>query len=381
MMKKILISLILLFTIFNNKINAISLSSKKYIVYDLINEKIIESSEDLQVQLNSLLDLVVVAVASENLSFEKNFKVSVKAKNVAEEFKSDIYANEEIKMKDLSYLSLYKQSDDSLNVLIENISDTPLNFYTFLNNKLGSLGLEKTMITSSYANSSVFDILKIFTYYLDNHLLTEIFTNNIYVLSETNKNQSRELNNPFKYQNLSGYVDLNANHNLIARYKDDNIDLLFLVLDNQSVESAYNDLDVLYHNAIKEYDYLNLKTEIKDINIDIKEDLILKAKVKFYLKEDDLIYYPTISDKVVYDIDINNRNNFQDIEAIAIVYHADKVIKEVILDKEVQVFDDDNTNIIKKAKGYFDLFSILVLFYFILNLFKKILNYLRDIAF
>ena len=253
MVKKI-ISFITIFFLSFNIINAeeINLTSEKYILYNLNDNKILlEKDSNEKTQIASLTKIMSVIVSIENI---KNFDEEVTI--TSEMLKGLTWDIATIKLKegdivtynDLLYAAMLPSAADAVNALALSLSGSYENHLIMMNAKAKELGLKNTHysnvigLTDEDNYSSAYDISQLLMYALKNKKFKEIFETKNYTLSNGKKIATTIIKYDNKYilGSKTGYTT-KAGRCLASISSENGVDYLFVTLNNYKGGHLYID--------------------------------------------------------------------------------------------------------------------------------------------
>lgn len=353
-MKKVIILIImLLLPISVSALKYPEISSKKAIIYDLTDDKVVyEKNSNDVTSIASLTKIMTTITAIENIK-DLDQKVTITA-NMLNQVRWDasiagLKVGDVVSYRDLLYASILPSGADATIALAVSTSGSVNNFVTKMNNKAKELGLTNTHyvnvtgLDATGHKSSASDVLKLLQYCLQNQTFKKIYTTKQYTLSN-NLSVYSTINTYNKTMNLdtsrilgskTGFT-LEAGSCISALFNSDDHEYLMVLLNAERTDNkSYNIIDTLdlikfiddnYNNiAIVQKDSvvktINIKYSSKDTyDIKASEDVTLYLPIDY---NKDLI-------KIEYDgLDtISSKNKIDDIIGTVKYYYDNNLVKE-----------------------------------------------------
>lgn len=198
---------------------------------------------------------------------------------------------EEISVKSLLEVLLIHSANDSANVLAEYISGSIDSFVDLMNQKATELGCTNTHFTNTngiqdenhYSTAS--DLAIIAKYCMQNSTFRTLVAMKSCTIPATNKSEQRKYINTndsiiesSEYYRedcigiKTGYTS-QAKNCLISACRDNDIELIAVLLYSPHLADRYADLDTLYEYGYKVYPLLNIPTENEELNIETETSI------------------------------------------------------------------------------------------------------------
>lgn len=314
MLKKIInIFLILFFSVTIIYADEVKLTSDKYILYNLNENKVLlEKDSHKETQIASLTKIMTVIISIENV---KDFnKEVIITKEMLKGLTWDIAtiglkSGDKVTYNDLLYATMLPSAADAVNALALSINGSYENHLMIMNAKAKELELNNT----HYSNviglydkdnySSAYDISKLLLYCLKNKKFKEIFETKTYTMSNGKKIDTtiKKYDSPYIKGSKTGFTT-KAGRCIASISSINGVDYLFVTLNNynkiptyinETVNTyKYYENNYSYKNIIDENDIIvTLKTKYaKEKNIDIKVDKEYTYYLKNDFNKDDLTY-------------------------------------------------------------------------------------------
>jgi len=314
MVKKI-ISIFLFFFLGLIVISAeeVKLTSEKYILYNLNDNKILlEKDSHDETQIASLTKIMTSIIAIENIK-DFNEKVVI-TKEMLNGLTWDIATiglkvGDTVTYNDLLYAIMLPSAADAANAIAITTSGSYKKHLELMNSKVKELGLKNThysnVIGLSDENnySSAYDISKILLYALKNDKFKEVFVAKTYTMSNGKvlNTTIKKFDNEYILGSKTGYTSA-AGRCLASISSSNGVNYLFVTLNNykgghlyidETINTyKYYDENYSYKDIINENDVVaTLKTKYaKEKTIDIKLDKNYMYYLKNDFKKEDLIY-------------------------------------------------------------------------------------------
>lgn len=311
-MKKILITLVVAFSLVTN-VNALELSSKDVILYNLNEDKIIyEENKDEQTSIASLTKIMTTLVAIEHIdnmndtvTMTKNMFTGLTEENAAV---IGLDVGQEVTYEDLLYGMFIASGADATRGLAISLAGSEEKFVTWMNEKAKSLGLNNTNFVNTTGldeednYSTVNDVAKLLISALKNDTFNKIFKTSSYTLSDDSMTLHSTLTKTASTYNLdvsyfegakTGYT-LDAGKCLASLAYDEENDIHYLLVTTKAsidTDNAYHILDAtkIYNYYFKNYKYHNL-VDKGDLIITLPTKYGKVSSVNFYA-DSDIKYY------------------------------------------------------------------------------------------
>lgn len=311
-MKKITFSIviivILLFPLNVLAITYPDINSKKAIVYDMTDDKILyEKDIDSVSSIASLTKIMTTIVAIENIDdLGKTITITDEMLSLVrwDASVAGLQVGDKVTYKDLLYASILPSGADATIALAISTSGSVQSFTDKMNAKAKEIGLANT----HYVNitgldeddhySTVADILTLLKYALHNPLFKEIYTtksytlsNNLEVYSTINMyNRTMGLDTKRILGSKTGYT-LNAGYCISALMNSDEHDILIILLDAENINNVfYNIADTL-----ELIDFID--SNYNTINLFEKDTVVKTLAIKNGKKD---TYEVKVSDTIEY---------------------------------------------------------------------------------
>lgn len=315
-----LIICIISFILFFNVINAseTNLNSKRYILYNLNDTKVIDSKKEHErVSIASLTKMMSVIVAIENIN-NLDKKVTITSDMVDhiawDVMKVGFKKGEKYTYRDLLYAAILPSAADAVNALAISISGSEKAFVKLMNDKVKELGLEDTKFANVVGlydknnYSSAYDVAQILIYSLKNETFKEVFTTKKYKMSNgkvlkstlTRYNEKLKADVSFIKGSKTGFID-ESGYCLASIATLSDVDYLFVSLnakkspmhiEDHITEYKYFDKNFGYKEVLSEGEKLfDLETKYaKESIIEIKSPITITKYLKNNFKKSDLVY-------------------------------------------------------------------------------------------
>lgn len=312
-MEKRLIKFILIISLFFSVVNAseVDLSSKRYILYNLNDNEVIDScNEHEHSNIASLTKIMTVIVAIEDIDdFNKEVIITKDMiKGIARDVvKVGFKEGEKVTYNDLLYGALLRSGADAVNALALSTYNKNMDeFISKMNSKAIELGLKDTHfqnVVGLYDKdnySSAYDMAQILLYSLNNEKFKSVFTTKEYTLSNGIKlTRSIEYYNRKSKEDLSfikgaktGFIE-EGGYSLATIATLNDVDYLFVSLNADKSPNQVLDHIKEYKYFSENYSYQDLLTtsdKITRLKADYSRekyiDLYYHTNIKKYLKND-----------------------------------------------------------------------------------------------
>ena len=305
MQKRLISFFVFFFFLFNINASEIELTSEKYILYNLNDNRVLlEKDSHDETQIASLTKLMTVLISIESIKdFNKKVTITSEMLNglTWDIATIGLKVGDEVTYNDLLYATMLPSAADAVNALAISMSGTYEKHLIKMNKKAEELGLKNTHysnvigLTDDDNYSSAYDISKLLIYALKNKKFKEIFETKSYIMS----NGKKILTTIYKYDSeyikgsKTGYTK-KAGRCLASISSNNGVNYLFVTLNNYNGQRLYidetantykyYDENYSYQDIIDENDVVaTLKTKYsKEKTIDIKLD----KEYLYYLKND-----------------------------------------------------------------------------------------------
>ena len=303
-MKKIVLVLVLFFSVFSVKAVEFDLKSTNAIFYNLDENTVLyEKNSDEKVAIASLTKIMTAIVSVENIDslegkvtlVKKDFDTLVENNASVAGFK----VNEEVTYEDLLYGLLLPSGADAAQALTRLIAGNEENFVKLMNEKAQELGMENTLFT----NETGLDVATMFKYALDNPTIRKIITSKSYTTSDGSLKLFSTVASSIASVGNMDYVlggktgtTSKAGRCLatIAEFNDNNY--LLVTVGAPMINTPYNVID---QRTIYEYFFTNYDMH----TIYSKEDTLLELETE-YADKDRITIHPQ------EDIEVYLKNNY-----------------------------------------------------------------------
>lgn len=311
-MKKIII-IIFTFFLFTINVNALNLSSKNIVLYNLNEDKIIyEQNKDKKTSIASLTKIMTTLVAIENID-DYNKELTIKStmfNGLAEQnaYVIGLKNNQIVTYNDLLYGMFLASGADATRAIAISVAGSEEKYVKLMNEKAKSLGMKNTNFKNTTGldeenqYSTVNDVAILLKEALKNKKFKEIFFTETYTFKDKTMTVKSSLKNTAKTYNYNvdyikgaktGYTyDAGKCLASIAIDEKNNIEYL-LITTNASTDKndAYHvkDAVTIYNYYFKNYKYHNLVNK-NDLLLTLKTKYSKENNIKIYAKED-IKYY------------------------------------------------------------------------------------------
>lgn len=369
-MKKLILLLLLLIPFTVKAITFPEINSKKAIVYDLTEEKVIydKNSEDVT-SIASLTKIMTTITAIENIK-DLEEKVTI-TEDMLNQVRWDasvagLKVGDVVTYRDLLYASILPSGADATIALAVSTSGSVNNFVKKMNAKATELGLTNTHyvnvtgLDATGHQSSAKDVLNLLLYCFKNPLFKQIYTTKQYTLSNnlsvysTLKSYSGSGINTSRILGSKTGFTLEAGVCISALFTSNAHDYLIVLLNAERIDNkSYNVID-----ALSLIDFID--NNYNNIAIIKKDDVIKTIKVKYgdsdtyeiKANEDIKLYLPSDYDKSLVKIDyegpdtISYKNKKNEVLGIVKYYYDNNLLKT----EEIKLQNDINFNIVSFLK-------------------------------
>jgi len=355
--KKIFTFLILSIILFSNSIvigadtASLNIYCPSVILIDSTTGKVLyEKNANEKMYPASVTKIMTAILVIENCNLTDIVKASYSAlESVPYDYSIiDIKLDEELTIEQLLYATMVPSACDASAVLAEHVSGSIENFATLMNQKATELGCTNTHFTNPggiyddnhYTTAN--DLAKISQYAMKNSIFRTIVLTKTYVIPNTNKSESRELNNtnlllepddsssPDNYYYRfatgikTGYTD-EGGYTLAASAKQENLEVISVVLGAGStadyLSERYLDTKNLFTFAfntytqrslvkkgdvLKQVEIKNATKKTKDLNLIVEDNITvliekinLNSEVDTVMKLKDDLQAPIIQGELV----------------------------------------------------------------------------------
>lgn len=345
--KKYLSKIFLFFFLFfyTLNINALTLESDKYILYNMNDEKILlEEKANEKAHIASLTKIMTTIVAIENIDdFDKKVTITY---DMVKDIEWDVAVvgfnvGETVTYNDLLHGSLLSSGADAVNALALSIGKTYPNFVKMMNDKVKELGLTKTHFANVVGlydeenYSTAYEVAEILKYALKNEKFKQVFETKNYTsttgrkMKSTVESYSERLNEDISYikGGKTGYINA-AGYCLATTSTIDDVNYMLVTLN------AYDGTSPHIKDAIKTYKYYSKNYSYQPI---VENNTIITTLNTIYAKE------KTIDIKANYYKESYLKNN----------YDKSKLKYEYQGIDEISYFMEQNTKL-GTVKVYFE---------------------------
>lgn len=277
-------------------VNALTLNSDKYILYNLNDDKVLlEEKSNEKAHVASLTKIMTTIVAIENID-DFNEKITI-TNDMIKDIEWDVAVvgfnvGEKVTYNDLLYGSLLSSGADAVNALALSVSDSYDDFVDLMNKKVKELGLKNTKFANVVGlydednYSTAYDMAQILKYSLENEKFKSVFETKKYTtttgrkLKSTVESYGERLNKDLSYikGGKTGYINA-AGYCLASTSEIDDVNYLLVTLN------AYNDSTYHIKDAIKTYTYYSENYSYQYI---VNKDTVITTLNTKYAKEDTL---------------------------------------------------------------------------------------------
>ncbi len=369
-MKKLILLLLLLIPFTVKALTFPEINSKKAIVYDLTEEKVIydKNSEDVT-SIASLTKIMTTITAIENIK-DLEEKVTI-TEDMLNQVRWDasvagLKVGDVVTYRDLLYASILPSGADATIALAVSTSGSVNNFVKKMNAKATELGLTNTHyvnvtgLDATGHQSSAKDVLNLLLYCFKNPLFKQIYTTKQYTLSNnlsvysTLKSYSGSGINTSRILGSKTGFTLQAGVCISALFTSNAHDYLIVLLNAERIDNkSYNVID-----ALSLIDFID--NNYNNIAIVKKNDVIKTIKVKYgdsdtyeiKANEDIKLYLPSDYDKSLVKIDyegadtISYKNKKNEVLGTVKYYYDNNLLKT----EEIKLQNDINFNIVSFLK-------------------------------
>ncbi len=401
-MKKLLVSVfsfLLCLSIINAK--EVSLNSKRYILYNLNENKVIDSNrEHERISIASLTKMMTVIVSIEKVK-DLDKKITITSQMVDsipwDVMKFGFKKGDVVTYRDLLYAAILPSAADAIYGLEISISGSEKAFVKLMNDKVKELGLKDTKFANGVGlyddnnYSSAYDVAQILEYGLKNETFKKVFTTKKYKMTN-----GKTLNSTLYYYgkkidedisfirgSKTGFID-ESGYCLASISSINGVDYLFVSLNANKTPQHIEDHIKEYKYFSKNYSYkeivnpedkmLTLSTKYaKEKSIDIYANVYKKVYLKNDFKKEDLVFeYNGIKEQTYF--------NKKKLLGHMTIKYNDKVLDEFDLFNDTKLHFDiiDYLKSNKKILAII-ICSLLGFIVLIVLMIKKILNLKVDI--
>ena len=330
-MQKIIVSIIS-FLLCISIVNAaeVNLNSKRYIMYNLNDNKVIYSKKEHErTSIASLTKIMTAIISIEN---EKNLdkKVTITSDMVDgipwDVMKYGFKNGERVTYRDLLYATMLPSAADAVYALEISISGSEKSFVKLMNQKVKELGLKDTKFANGVGlydknnYSSAYDMAQILEYGLKNATFKKIFTTRNYkmsngqTLTSTLLRFSEKSNEDISFikGSKTGHID-ESGYCLASIANLKNINYLLVTLNAPGQIDHIKDHVKAYNYFAKNYGYKEIVNEndklftletkyAKEKYIDIYPTKSVEAYLKNDFKKENLVFeYNGIKNQTYFD--------------------------------------------------------------------------------
>ena len=364
-MKKILLTLIILFSFIN--VSALEISSENYALYNLNNNEIVlEKNKDEFTQIASLTKIMTTIVAIENIeNFDETITMTSEMfRGLYEQnaYQIGLRVGEKVTYNDLLYGTLIASGADATRGLTISIAGSEEAYVELMNKKAKELKLENTVFKNPVGldeegqGSTLDDVATMLSYALKNEKFRTIFETQSYTLTNGRisfgssmlgyaRNYGYEVS--YIKGSKTGYT-LDAGRCLASIAYDKENDINYMLITTKAStdkKQAYHVLDAvnIYNYYFENYKYHTilekgkLLTTIKVKDSKLEEIKIEnKNEIKKYLKND----YNTDDIKIEYEgkEEVNFKDKKGDKLGVVKLYYQDKEVNsiDIYLEEEIK---------------------------------------------
>jgi len=300
----------------------ILVNSRIFAVYDRCSGRIIlGKDENKKSAMASTTKIMTAIVVIENSNLDDVVEVSVKAACTGGS-RLGLRQGDKISVRDLLYGLMLKSGNDAAVALAEHVAGSVENFANLMNNKVRELDLKNTHFVTPHGldnqnhYTTACELAKITDYSLNNEIFAKIVATKSYMVMVNgypkNINNTNELLGNFAgvYGVKTGFTN-NAGRCLVTAAKNENVDIITVVLQADTKRDRSNDSIKLINYVFKNYRKIDLEKMIDEIyddwiNTNLNRIHIDRAKKsKINLKRSKSKYQEIIVNSAnIKDIDI-----------------------------------------------------------------------------
>lgn len=357
-MKKVIVTVLLLFLMCISNVHAYSTSASSAILMDTETNRIIYSRNMNKVRSVASISKIMTAILA--IESGKLKDVVTIGEEIKPSYGSGIYVKvgEEITLEDLVYGLMLRSGNDAALAIAHYVSGDIEKFVEAMNKKAIEIGMKNTTFNNPSGLeddggnlSTAYDMAILSSYAIKNTTYQKIteaktykLTTNLNTYFWTNKNK---LLNTYKYitGGKTGFTDV-ARRTLVTNASKNNLNLTAVTLNDGN---DWSDHKALYEEAFGEY----RKTQIlKKGEINIIDEIYYKDE-SLYIKND--FYYPlniTEKDSIIIHFKLEKKVNYK---------NNDKVGELFVLMGDEEIYKDavyikaktPNQSLFDKIKGIF----------------------------
>ncbi len=256
-------------------LNALNINSNNYVVFDrLSNTVIFGRDENISVPMASTTKIMTAIIVLENIDLNELVEISKNASSIGGSV-INVSTGDVVTVLDLLYGLLLASGNDAAIALAEHTAGSIENFSILMNTKAKELGLSNTNFESPHGLDSenhfttATELAILSDYALSNEMFLKIVGTKQYTI--TIDNYTRTLTNTNEllgnYEGIygvkTGFTN-GANRCLVTACKQDDMDLICVVLGADTKDFRTSDSKKLLDYAFDNYSYVNIYNIINE---------------------------------------------------------------------------------------------------------------------
>lgn len=344
-MKKILISILLLYIIFPIRVSASVDTASSYILMDMSTNRVLLSKDkDSKRLIASITKIITSVIAIESGKLDDIVEVD---DTVLKAYGSGVYieVGEKIKLRDLLYGLMLRSGNDAAAMIAKYVAGSEDNFVNMMNNKAKEIGMKNTMfynasgLPTPHGNiSTVYDMAILTSYAMKNDVYREIVSTKDYKLTTDKKtyvwhNKNKLLKYDYITGGKTGYTE-ESGRTLVSTANIDNMNLAVVTIRDSDDWDTHTSLYDYAKNNYFAYKVLN-KNKFRVYGDKYYNNSTL------YIKND--VYLPLLKNEkksLTSHIILDKKDNY---------ITGDKVgINQILLNN--QILYEEDIYVIKNAK-------------------------------
>ncbi len=341
----------------------LELHSESVVLIDATTGVVLYSKDPfISMQPASITKIMTVYLALEYLELEDVLVASSTAIDNIDRQSSHIYLtyDEKITMENAAYATMLASANDAANVLAESVSGSQEAFATLMTDTAYQAQAMNTNFMNAHGlgdeshYTSAYDMAMITRMALQNEEFRTIFESATYAMEPTNKQDEvryfasgTELikKGEFYYEyalgGKTGWTE-DAGYTLVATAKKEDLELIAVVLNSDSVEDRYEDVVTLFEYGFENYQAHTIAAA--DFEQQTKQYLSgshVEADITFSQKEDLMMLLESDenSDALYFNYIYENEDNKDEVLCFVEIYVGANLLATIELDKEVVEYD------------------------------------------
>ncbi len=336
----------------------------------------------------SITKIMTVYLALENKEHDDVMIASETAIDSIDRQSSHIWLNydEEITVEDACYATLLASANDASNVLAEHVAGTQEAFAELMTNTAYDAQAMNVNFSNAHGlpdenhYASAYDMAMITRFALQNDEFRKIFETVKYTMQPTNKQSDQryfatgnELLKQGEYYyeyavgGKTGWTE-DSGYTLVATAKKDNLELIAVVMNSESVDQRYLDAVTLFEYGFENYIMHTIdSTDFTTQQMQVLNNDKVEADVTFTQKDSLMMILDATTelDSIYYNYVISEEDDADLMACVAQVYVGADLVAELDMKKDIVKYDlSFNTQVLPKIIFAIEIFCACVCVFF-----------------